>query len=168
MSLDNSQEVHQPGNLKKRSNQILALVWLAVAVVIFIGSKDLKYMDDYGPGPGFLPFWLGIGFIVLGFVLLVQVTLSHKETEDVSLPSKHAAWQMFLLMVGFFGFAFICEKVGFMVCVGLLFVFLLVFVERRGWKFSLAISLIFTFAFWAVFELGLQMRLPPGLLSLFG
>ncbi|MDI6755216.1 MAG: tripartite tricarboxylate transporter TctB family protein [Thermodesulfobacteriota bacterium] len=166
MSADNSKKVNQTGNRKQRINQVFALLWLVVGVIFIIQSRGLEYMAEYGPGPGFLPFWLGVGFILLGLVLLAQVTFSRKEKEDLSLPSKYAAWQMFLVMLGFFGFVFLGEKVGFLFCIGLLFFFLLGFVERRGWKFSLAISIISTFLFWAIFELGLQLRLPPGLLEL--
>jgi putative tricarboxylic transport membrane protein len=150
-----------------RIDQVAALLWLVVGIVVLIGSKDLKYRAEYGPGPGFFPFWLGVGLIVLGLMLLAQISFSRKEEkENFSPPSKYAAWQMFLVMFGFFGFVFLAEKVGFLLCIGLLFLFLLVVVERRGWKFSLAIALINTFLFWVVFEVGLSLRLPPGLLDL--
>ncbi len=162
MSADNSEKVHYQGTLKQRVNQILALLWIGVGVVIIIQSQDLKYFAEYGPGPGFLPFWLGVAFILLGLVMLAQFSFSHKEGEPLEPPSKHAAWQMFLVMFGFFMFVFLADKVGFLLSIGLLFIFLLVFVERKGWKFSLAMAIINTLIFWAIFELGLQQRLPTG------
>ena len=145
----------------------MALPWVAVGVVVIIQSRNLKYMAEYGPGPGFLPFWLGVGFILLGLVLLAQVTFSRKEEEEnFSPPSKNAAWQMFLVMFGFFGFVFLAEKVGFILCIGLLFFFLLTVVEKKGWKFSMTISIINALVFWAIFEVGLSLRLPLGLLDL--
>ena len=86
--------------------------------------------------------------------------------EDISLPSKYAALQMSLVMVGFFGFVFLGDKIGFLPCIGLMFLFLLAIVERRGWKFSLAVALISTLFFWVVFEVGLNLGLPLGLLDL--
>lgn len=166
MSEASSKEGHQPGTRKQRIDQVVALLWMVGGVVVIIQNRGLKYAAEYGPGPGFLPFWLGVGFILLGLVLLAQVTFSRKE-EGLSLPNKHGAWQIFLVMLGFFGFVFLGDKIGFLFCIGLLFLFLLIFVERQGWKFSLAISIISTLAFWAVFEIGLQLRLPPGLLELF-
>jgi hypothetical protein len=44
--------------------------------------------------------------------------------------------------------------------------YLLVVVQRNGCKVSLAISIISTLTFWAIFELGLTLRLPAGLLDL--
>jgi putative tricarboxylic transport membrane protein len=166
MSAGKSKEGNQGVTLEQRINQVLATLWVVVGVVVVIQARDLEYVAEYGPGPGFLPYWLGVGFILLGLTLLAQVTFSRQEKEGLSLPSKHAAWQMFLVMLGFFGFVLLGEKVGFLLCIGLLFLLLLVVVERKGWKVSLAISIINTLAFWAIFELGLTLRLPAGLLDL--
>lgn len=166
MSEDNSKKVYQRGTVKQRANQVLAFLWVVVGVVVIIQSRDLKYLAEYGPGPGFLPFWLGVGFIVLGIVLLAQVTFSSREKEDLSLPSKYAAWQMFLVMGGYFGFVFFADKVGFLLCIGLMYLFLLVVVERKGWWFSLALSVGSALFFWVIFELLLALRLPIGFLDL--
>ena len=166
MSAGKSKELHQRGTLEQRVNQVFAFLWVVVGVVVVIQARDLEYVAEYGPGPGFLPHWLGVGFILLGLALLAQVTFSRQEKEALSLPSKHAAWQMFLVMLGFFGFVLLGEKVGFLLCIGLLFLFLLAVVERKGWKASLVISIVNTLAFWAIFEVGLTLRLPAGLLDL--
>ena len=165
MSAGNPKKMHQRYKLEQRVNQIFALLWVAFGGVVLMQSRELAYKGMYGPGPGFLPFWIGVGLIILGLMQLAQFTLSRKEFEIFLLPSKHAAWQMFLVMFGFFGFAFLVEKIGFLFCIGLLFLFLLVFVERRSWKFSLSISIISTLTFWAIFELGLKLQLPK---SIFG
>ena len=164
--MSNPKKGDQISHRKQRIDQIIALLWLVVGVVVILQMRDLKYMAEYGPGPGFLPLWLGLGFICLGLLLLAQVTFGRREKEDLSLPSKHAAWQMFLVMSGFFGFVFLADKVGFLFCISLLFLFLLIFVEKRGWKFSLVIALSTSLIFWAIFELGLQLRLPLGIFEL--
>ena len=35
----------------------LAVLGLGIAVIFF--SRQLPYHSDYGPGPGFLPTWIG-------------------------------------------------------------------------------------------------------------
>ena len=166
MSAVKSKEGRQGVTLEQRINQIFAVLWVLVGVVVVTQARDLEYVAEYGPGPGFLPYWMGMAFILLGLALLGQVTFSRQEREALSLPTKHAAWQMLLLMLGFFGFALLGERIGFLLGIGLLFLFLLVAVERKGWKASLTISIINTLAFWAIFELGLTLRLPAGFLDL--
>jgi putative tricarboxylic transport membrane protein len=163
MSADDSAKVSQAGNARKRIDQVLALLWLGLGALFVIQSRDLQYMAEYGPGPGFLPFWLGAGMLSLGLVLLMQVTLSRTVEGSFSLPSGVAAWQMILVMAGFFAFVFLSDKIGFLLCIGLLFFFLLTVVEKKGWKFSLAIAVINVAIFWAIFELGAELRLPLGI-----
>lgn len=38
-----------------RIDQIFALLWLIVGVVVILQSQELDYMAEYGPGPGYLP-----------------------------------------------------------------------------------------------------------------
>jgi putative tricarboxylic transport membrane protein len=166
MSPDKSKEANQQGVIGQRANQLFALLWIVTGVVILVQSWDLNYVGEYGPGPGFLPLWMGIGITVLGLALLAQLTFSRKEREGVSLPNKHAAWQMFLVMFGFFAFVFFADKIGFLLGIGLMFFFILTAVERKEWKFSLAIAIGMTLLFWAIFELGLELRLPMGFFDL--
>jgi putative tricarboxylic transport membrane protein len=166
MSETSSESINQTDTAKRRLHQILALLWVALGVIVLVESWSLEYMSEYGPGPGLLPFWLGILIIALGCLLLMQLSYRPKELADLSLPSGHAARQMSLIMLCFFGFALLAETVGFLLCIGLLFFFLLVLVERRNWKFSLAVSILSTVGFWIVFVYWLEVQLPLGLLAL--
>lgn len=165
MSTDDSTKTDQPDVRKKRIDQALALLWIVAGIVIAAQTRVLKYMGEYGPGPGFLPSWLAGGFILLGVIIFVQATFSRKEIEAITLPNKHSAWQMVLVMLGFFSFVFLAERVGFILCVGLLFLFLLTVVEKKRWKFSLAAALISMLLFWIIFEKGLKLHLPMGVLE---
>jgi hypothetical protein len=156
-------EVNQADTIAQRADQVFAVLWVVLGLVVLIDSRGLEYMARYGPGPGFLIIWLGVGFIIMGLALLMQVTLRRAEREAFSIPSKVAAGQMCLVMIGFFAFCFLGDKIGFLLGIGLLFLFLLVVVERKGWMFSLAMSISITMVFWAIFELGLELRLPIGL-----
>jgi putative tricarboxylic transport membrane protein len=150
-----------------RADQLSALLWMGVGTLILRQSRELDYMAEYGPGPGFLPFWLGAGVIALGIALLAKATFWNEKSEKTELPTRHAATQLILVCAGIFGLALLASTVGFIICIGLLFFCLLFFVERRGWKFSLIMAIASPLALWLVFELGLDLRLPQGLLDLF-
>jgi putative tricarboxylic transport membrane protein len=166
MSTCNAEEASRMVTHPHRINQVIALLWIVLGVVFVTQSWSLEYWSAYGPGPGFLPVWLGVGFVLVGLIVLGQFTRGRKEKDVISLPSKLAARQMILVTVGFCGFVFLAESVGFITCIGLLFFFILTVVEKKRWKFSLAVALISALAYWTVFEWGCELRLPPGLLEL--
>jgi len=144
-----------------------ALLWFIVGVVVIFQSWELDYMAEYGPGPGFLPFWLGVGFISLGIALFVKAFFSGNRDETIAIPNRRATFQLLLVLAAILGLALLAEKIGFIICIGLMFFFLLAFVERQGWRFSLVMGIGSALVFWIIFELGLELRLPSGLLELF-
>jgi putative tricarboxylic transport membrane protein len=149
-----------------RADQVSAAVWLTVGIVILLQSRELEYMEEYGPGPGFLPYWLGVLFVVLGIVLFAKATFFAENTEVIELPTGRGAYQLLLVIASIVGLALLTEAIGFIICIGLMFFFLLAFVERRGWKFALVMGIGSASVFWIVFEFGLDLRLPPGVLEL--
>jgi len=149
-----------------RTDQFSALLWLIVGVVVILQSWELDYMAEYGPGPGFLPFWLGVGFIILGLALLVKATFLRNKEETIEIPTRHAFYQLLLVLATILVLVLLAETVGFIICIGLMFFFLLAFVERQGWTFSLIMGFSSALIFWLIFELGLELRLPPGLFEL--
>lgn len=149
-----------------RTDQFSALLWLIVGVVVILQSRELDYMAEYGPGPGFLPFWLGVGFIILGLALFAKATFLRNKDETIEIPTRHATYQLLLVIATILGLAILAETIGFIICIGLMFFFILAFVERQGWKFSLIMGFSSALVFWIIFELGLDQRLPPGLLEL--
>jgi hypothetical protein len=122
-------------------------------------------MAEYGPGPGFLPSWLAGGFILMGVIIFAQVTYSRKQVEPLALPDNRSARQMFLVMIGYFSFVFLADRIGFILCVGFLFLFLLTAVEKKGWKFSFAAAFTSILLFWIIFEMVLKLHLPMGILE---
>ncbi len=160
-----SDEPGQPTLAKQRIDQISGLLWIAVGAFILYHSRGLSYTDDYGPSAGFFPLWLGGIIILLGVTLLVKSTWFDKEAESLSFFSMHAIFQMGLIMAGLVCFILLIEPAGFFLSVGLLFLFLLVAVERRGWKFSLAGAVVAALAFWGLFGVALKLQFPAGILQ---
>lgn len=48
---------------------------LGLAVVFF--SLQLTYYSEYGPGPGFLPLWLGVVLIGCAIFVIINVLKKH-------------------------------------------------------------------------------------------
>ncbi len=154
----------KPG-MGRRIDQFSALIWLAVGAVVVQQATGMEYMSKYGPGAGFFPFWLGVAVMAGSIGLFAEATHLRGGKGAVSVPTRQAAIQMLLVIVAFFGFVYLADKAGFLVSVGLLFLFLLRVVERRGWRLSLSITAASVLILWAIFEFGLKLRLPKGFLG---
>ena len=56
----------------------VVVLLLGVAVVFF--SWQLPYMSEYGPGPGFLPRWIGFGIIGCAIVVIIKILRKQDKT----------------------------------------------------------------------------------------
>src|SRR5262245_18771940 len=79
----------------KRSDLFSGLGLAAVGIFVIQQARSLTYRDEFGPGPGLLPFWLGILLTALAVGLVIS-TLTRRsaapsssgrgKTEDIPLP----------------------------------------------------------------------------------
>lgn len=60
----------------RRVHQVASAVFFfATDLFVILEARELDYYSDIGPGPGFLPFWLGVGMATLSAVRFGQVSL---------------------------------------------------------------------------------------------
>ena len=64
-----------------RADRIFGILFLAFGIYLIISSREFAYWQDFGPGSGYFPFWLGAILILLSAILLVQAFFFHKEKE---------------------------------------------------------------------------------------
>jgi Na+/melibiose symporter-like transporter len=126
-------------------------------------ARGLTYNDEFGPGPGLLPLWLGLILSVLAGCLLIfeAIRKSSKEPQehsDVSVLSKFLrvfpAWLALLATVA------LLNVVGFVASLGLFTFFLVYWVERRSLKSAIVVSVAITLSFLVVFRVILPVPLP--------
>lgn len=75
----------------------IVLLILGVAVVFF--SSRLTYYSEFGPGPGFLPLWLGIALVGCAIFLILDFLRKHGTAESFFKPRTKQCIVMFLLIV---------------------------------------------------------------------
>jgi len=68
-----------------------AVLVLGSAVIFF--SRQLNYWSEYAPGPGFFPFWIGVGFFMCGLLLLLRKP-SRKSPEERQPFFSKEAWKV--------------------------------------------------------------------------
>ena len=96
-------------------------------------AQRLPYRSEFGPGPGFLPLWIGIGIVACSAVMLYAYLFrTDRNREETAKPSKVefaralGAWLAFVAAIVLLPF------IGFGLSLGLLTAFLIFVLDRRS------------------------------------
>jgi len=65
---------------------IAAWIALALGLAVILFSFQLSYIAEYGPGPAFLPRWIGFGITACALVILVQVLKKNRKADEFFRP----------------------------------------------------------------------------------
>ncbi len=145
-----------------RIYQTVAVIFMAFGALVICLSLDLSYSADFGPGPGFFPFWLGVLLILLGLVEIVGTTRRPREPLPPGFMPDRAGIKRILFISGSLVAAiFLMKPLGFSLTIFLFGIFLLRTMGRQPWWATIAISLIGSFGTFRLFRL-LQVSLPTG------
>ena len=134
----------------------------AFGIYVAYEASSLPYYSEYGPGPGFLPLWLGIAILVLAlFLLLNSILRSASESGDESQswvgPERAmGAW------LGLMTAIFLLPKLGFSLSLALLTFFLIFVLHRRSPWVALNVAVVLSLGFQLIFSLALGVSLPTG------
>ena len=148
----------------RRCNQVVGILLLVFSIWIVIASRDLVYKEEFSPGAGFFPFWLGVSLLILSLILLLNSTImKFYITEDNPFPGKRALLRIACIMGSLLLSLLIFERIGFLITMGVFVAFLLIFMEKYRWYSGIMISLVMVFAVYGIFKIWLDVPLPPGL-----
>ncbi len=124
---------------------------------IFLAQR-LTYWDDFAPGSGFLPLWLGIALVAL--VALLLITQSARPAPVSVAPTRHR--RIAKIMLGLVVSAVALEFTGFVVTIGGYLLYLLGYVERRGPAQTALVAGGTTLSLFLLFHTWLGVPLPTG------
>jgi len=116
------------------------------------------------PGPGFLPFLLGIAIVSMSIVLLIRVWKKTKtQDESTSWPERGGLIKVSLIFIVIVLFTALLETTGYILNVFVLFLILLRPVGKQKWLWTLSISIGATLASYLLFDRWLMLPLPRGI-----
>ncbi len=144
---------------------MVAILLLLLSIWVIHQSRSLVYTEEFSPGAGFFPFWLGISLLVLSLVLFVNsAVLQSAETEASPLPGKQALLRILFIVGSLLASIIVFERIGFLLSTFLLVAVLLIHLEDYRWYSGIGLSACMVFAIYALFKLGLKVPLPAGFL----
>jgi hypothetical protein len=145
------------------------IVWgVLLAFGAFVVRESLKhhyYGSDFGPGPGFFSFWLGILLMVLSLVQIVMIYRRPAEPlPDGFIPSREGIKRMLSIMGALTASLFLMEYLGYSLTMMGFCIFLLRRLGRQPWWLTLVLAVVASFGTTYLFGL-LQVMLPKGFLG---
>lgn len=145
----------------RRADQVTGIIVLAFSLAVMEGSRRLPPSGTFGPGAGFLPFWLGALMAVLSVMLVIKASRQPAASlGKPPFPDPLILIPVLLTVGGLAAYILLLERMGFLLATALLSAFLLGVVERERWPKSLLVAVLNAVALYVIFHILLGVSLP--------
>jgi hypothetical protein len=145
------------------------IAWAALlclgAFVVYESLQISYYGSDFGPGPGFFSFWLGILLMGLSLAELVRTRGKREPLPAGFLPDGRGLLRIGYVLGALFAIVPLLTWLGFSLTMFLFCAFLLRALGRQPWWLTLVLALAGSFGTALVFR-ELQVLLPRGILGM--
>lgn len=151
----------------KNRDVISSLFLIVVGAFFCIGAWPQGLMNPKGvPGPGCLPFLVGVALILLSLVILSPAVFKSKESDSTAktesfFPQEDSFRKLVIALIFLLAYAAFLESLGYFFATFLFMLFALRFIEPQGWRTVLLFSFLTTALSFALFR-ALKVELPIG------
>ena len=146
----------------KKGDLLAGLVLVAFGAFVIHQALRLDYLNEYGPGPGFLPRWVGIGLVALASWLSLARVFGHQERRAAAEGAWRKAGRALGTWGGFVGAMALFKSLGFILSFALLTLFLVLVMDRRSPFAAFTVAVGGALGFYLVFVMALGVPLPVG------
>jgi putative tricarboxylic transport membrane protein len=150
----------------RQNDWIPGIIWLFLGLGVTFGSLKLKLGSLVSPGPGLMPFILGVVLILCSLLVLSKsllLILRKNEGQSQSIWVNIDLKKVITVVACLLGYTLILEKVGFLLTTFLILTILFKTVGSQRWISVLIASIFTVLACYFVFILFLKVELPPGI-----
>jgi putative tricarboxylic transport membrane protein len=152
----------------KKADRIFGIIGLGLSLWCYLESTRLTYMKEFTPGPGFLPFWVGVVLAILSLYLLFDTFRRKPSDKDRKgiLPEKRALIRVATIILLLFGVKYSMNILGFPLTLVLFTTAILSILERYSLLKSVGYGVAYAAVTWFIFEYILTMGFPKGILGI--
>ncbi len=145
-----------------------SLVWLLVGLGFLGGGLKMGVGPMNTPGPGFFPVVIGATFSLLSLVLFLTALSRKIQPAEIGRfwKSRHSWKKVIPSLLSLVFYLMALNYLGYLVTTMLFIFYLLKYVGKSKWVFSISIALLLTVASYAVFRIALRVPLPRGVLQI--
>ena len=124
----------------RNADRVSAVLLLAGALGFSaVALQSWPYTSPEGPGPAFLPFWLGLGMACLAAMMLAR-SLREKNAGAPWWPRGVALRHVLVVLGVTVAFAALIKVIGMILATGLFLVVLVRYLGRHAWPLVLAVA----------------------------
>jgi len=145
----------------RRVYQVASIVAILFGVFVVWQSHAMTLYTELGPGPGFFPFWLGLVFILLSVIWLLQVSLQPQPPLEAGFfPDRQATLRILSIVVAMSAFVLLAGVIGFQLSMFAFLMFLFIALGRQNLALTLVVSIVGSFGVYYLFHSLLEVELP--------
>jgi putative tricarboxylic transport membrane protein len=151
----------------KKADLITGFVLLVLSGYVIWESWMMPSSATFGPGSGFLPFWLGVLMALLALILLFSAWRRPRDPKEGSpFPGGKPLLRVAAVMVGLGVYISLMEVLGFLLNTFLFVSYLLGFVERERLPMTALVAFLTTAGLYLIFQVVLGITLPRNMFGL--
>lgn len=138
------------------------IVLLLVGILSLLGSLQIPYWSEFGPGSGFMPFWLAIAMILVsGFSIYKP-----GKSVEVEMPSGDNLIQLLIYVALVVVTIVITMVLGLVIALGIFALLEVRVIHRYAWWGSVTAALGVMVVVYLLFGVWLNVPLPTGIFGL--
>ena len=152
----------------KKGDRVFAIFCMGLSLWLIMEALQFDYLSEFGPGPGFEPFWLGIFLAILSISLFINTIRRKADAEDVKscLPGWKSLGRVGLIMLIIAGFALSFNTLGLVLTVFLFVALILFTLENVGILKSMFYGIMFSASVFLIFSYWMELNFPKGFLGI--
>ena len=151
----------------RAADRVTAALLLAFAVAFSVGAvKNYQWWGAGGPGPAFVPFWLGLVMAALALSFLIR-SLRSTFPGASWFPRGQGLRDMLVVLVVTIAFVALLDVTGMVIGTALYLAVLIRYLGKHAWWVTISIAIGTAIGTWLVFVHWLRVPMPEGMLWTF-
>jgi putative tricarboxylic transport membrane protein len=142
-----------------------SIFFLAVSIVVFVGSVQLGIGTARQPGPGFITFGASGLLGILSLIIFLR-TLAKKGQSGEAMFRSTLWWRVVLSGIMILGYALLMPILGYLITTFLLMFLLYSMIHEQKWYWVIISSLLSSLGSYYLFSKLLNCQFPDGLFGL--
>ena len=144
------------------ANRIASLLLIVSGLFIAFQSSKFDYMVEGTPGPGFLPFWLGIVIALVALIPFIK-TFTRFASKLVN-PFQSGDFKNFFIVIGSSIVVVILTPItGLLVALGFMVAVIAKLMGTQSWKTVIGLSVFTPVLLYGIFVMILAVPVPKGI-----